>query len=459
MKKVDVLVIGAGTAGVNAARQALRMGAEKVLVVHKPGFLNTCVQAGCMPSKSMLAGAEHGLSFARVLNDRDEHIDRLMRALTTGLATEKFEIVEGDASFLNPHSVRITTESDSIECQAKTIVIATGSRPFLPPIHGIDSLGKLLLTSDDVVAKSGQCHTIPRRLLVLGGGAIGLELATVFHRVGSEILLIKRGRLLSSFDPEFGEERLRAANAEKGFSIRIGAAVRDLRREGDEVVALLEHDGKSHEKRFDAFLAATGRVPNTDSLALEKAGVMSDQGRVTHDEYLRTSIKHIFIAGDVTDHDQILHYAADMGKVAGHNAVVTKNLRRVDYARLKLVISFDACPSAIIGLSEQEARERGIDVLTATRRFDSIGRGILERMRFGMWKLVADRNSGKILGSQILGPKNADDLIQVLSPILYNGNTYGDMLRMTWYHPTLAEILKSLANDLCGQDNTFCPGM
>jgi len=454
----DVIVIGAGTAGINAARQAKRAGAEKVLAIHEPHLLNTCVEAGCMPSKSILAGASKGLSLERIQDERDGHIERLLVAMRTGLQEEKFQVIEGHASFADSHSLVVKNGTQTKTCQAKNFVIATGSVPFVPPISGLDSLGELAIVSDDIVAQKGR-YTRPNRICILGGGPIGLELATFFHRIGSEVVVIDMGGILSIFDLEFAEERLRAAEATDGFSILAPAVVRSVRREENEVICEIEQSEKIYDERFDALLIATGRAPNTSRLSLENTGVKLERGRITHDEYLKTSEDHIFVAGDVTGHHQILHVAAEMGKIAGYNAATEGSLRRVDYDRFMMAVSFDALPSALIGITEQEARKRNIDVTTATRRFDSIGLGILKRERFGMWKLVADRNSGKIIGSQVMGPECAGELMQILVPIIHNGNTYGDILSMPWYHPTFGEIVKSLANDMCGKDSTFCPGM
>lgn len=459
VKEVDVLVIGAGTAGVNAARQAVRGGAKNVVVIHKPDLINTCVELGCMPSKSILAGADMKLTPKQVSEDRDEHIKRLSQALTVGFESEEFELIEGHASFTSKNSIIVKSGTSETTYQAESFVIATGSTPFIPPIPGIDELDGKLLTSDDVVAKGATITEIPERLLVLGGGPIGLELATFFYKMGSHVTVVEKGRLLTIFDVEFSEERVKAAESINGFDIIIPAVVHKVEERNNSVVCTIEHNDYSYEETVDALLIATGRQPNTNGLNLEKAGVEVERGRIVHDDYLKTTQPNIFVAGDVTGHHQILHYAAEMGKVAGYNAANKTNPRRVPYDKFMMAVSFDMFPSALIGMTEQEARNRGIDVLTAIRRFDSIGLGILKREEFGMWKLVADRNSMKVIGSQVLGPASAGELMQILVPIIHNGNTYGQILSMPWYHPTFSEIVKSLANDLCHEDSTFCPGM
>lgn len=444
---VDVIVIGAGTAGSNAARSAVEAGATKVIMVHPPELVNTCVEEGCMPSKSVLAGAHQGEPLATVLGTRNAHIDRLLGALLSDFETEKFEILVGSARFLDSKTVTVTTSAAEKHLAANSIIIATGSTPFVPPIEGLDTIGDRMLLSHHVVAKRAVFTSVPKRLLTIGGGPIGLELSTFFHDMGTVVDLFERNTSLSAFDPEFGEERVRASKDNASFTIHTHASLQKVRLEGDHVHCTIEQDGDVREEHYDAVLIATGRRPNIASLNLEAAGVeLDERGKIMHDlATLQTSVPHILVAGDVTGHHQILHYAAEMGKVAGHNAVHQAALKTIDYDKHALAISFDQFPSAYIGLTQKEAEKRGIEVITASRYFNSIGLGILKRQEYGLWKLVAEKSSGKIIGSQIMGPDSAGELIQILVPIMHNNNTYDDILNMTWYHPTYAEILKSLA--------------
>jgi len=456
----NVLVIGSGTAGSNAARAASKAGAEKVTLIQPRDLINTCVEEGCMPSKSILAGAHQHFPLADVLSIRDAHIDRLKKALTDGFESEAFDIVLGIAEFVDNNTVKVIDGTATQTYTAESIVIAVGSHPFVPPIPGLDTLGDKMMVSDDVVAKKAHFTEVPKKILTIGGGPIGLELSTFFHDMGSEVQVLQRDKALGLFDPEFGDERVRASFDASSFPIYLSANLLKATRTDTGVRCIIEKDGETHEELFDAVLVATGRRSNAETLKLENTDIALDEREaVVHDEHMQTSVKNIFIAGDVTGHHQILHFAAEMGKVAGHNAAAPETPVAMDYDKLMLAVSFDQFPSALIGLTESEATKRGMQVVSATKQFNSIGLGILKRQEYGMWKVVADATTGEIIGSQILGPDSAGELIQVLVPILANHNTYEDILDMTWYHPTYAEIIKSLARELSHKRNSLKPGM
>ena len=456
---VTVLVLGSGTAGSNAARAAAKAGAEKVILVQPRELINTCIEEGCMPSKSILAGAHHGEKLTDVLTTRDIHIDRLKKALTDGLATEAFEIISGTAEFVDNTTVTVTDGESVQTYTAQSIIIATGSQPFVPPIPGLDTLGDKMMISDDVVAKKAHFDEVPKKILTIGGGPIGLELSTFFHDMGSEVHVFQRDKALGLFDPEFGEERVRASFDTTSFPIYLQSNLVKAELSGERVLCTVEKAGETTEELFDAVLVATGRRANLDSLSLERTNiVLNERGGIDCDNTMQTSVPNIYIAGDVIGHHQILHFAAEMGKVAGHNAAGGERMT-IDYDKLMLAVSFDQFPSALIGLTEKEAVTRGMDVVTATKEFNGIGLGILKRQEFGLWKVVAEADSGKIIGSQILGPDSSGELIQILVPILANENTYDDILNMTWYHPTYGEIIKSIARELAHKKQSLKAGM
>ncbi len=446
-KEIDVLVIGGGTAGSNSARAAVAAGAKTVVMVHHKHLTNTCVEEGCMPSKSLLAGAHAGESLAEISETKNAHVARLLTSLTDSFASEGFSVMHGEAQFVDDHTVTVRGEAE-VSYVAKSIVIAAGSKPFVPPIPGLEVDHTQIMISDDIVSGSVRLANTPKRVLTIGGGPIGLELSTVFHDLGSDVTVLQRGPALSLFDPEFGVERVRASVDPKNFPIRIDAELKKVEKTDTTLTCTIETAGETTVETFDLVLVATGRAPQTKNLALENTTIALDErNRIVHDDTMQTSVSHIYVAGDVTGHHQILHFAAEMGKVAGHNAAGSE-VKEMDYDRHMLAVSFDQYPSAMIGLTETEANKRGLEVVSAVRHFNSIGLGILKRQEYGLWKVVAEKNTGRILGSQILGPDSSGELIQVLVPIIHNRNTAQDVLDMTWYHPTYAEIVKSIAKDL-----------
>ena len=450
MEKASVVILGGGTAATNAARSARAAGAERVIVVHPPELINTCVEEGCMPSKSILAGAHKGENMQTVMETRDAHITRLRKALLGGFEADGLEILHGRGRVTGPSEVTVATETDDVVIEAKAIIIATGSHSFVPPIPGLDASDPRIMISDEVVSIKHTIKETPERVLVIGAGPIGLELSTFFHDMGSHVDVLQRGPLLRAMDPEFGEERLRASKDESSFPIHCHSKLTKVVHEYDHLrCTIVQNDTKEREELYDTVLVATGRRPNTADLGLEAVGVKFDErGSIIHGDDMRTSVEHIFVAGDVTGHHQILHYAAEMGKVAGHNAAFPTEPRTIDYPRHMLAVSFDQFPSAQIGMTETEANEQGIETTSSIRNFNEIGLGILKRQEYGLWKLVAEKSTGKIIGAQVLGPDSAGELVQLTVPILANQNTAADIMNMTWYHPTYAEILLSLAREI-----------
>lgn len=413
-----------------------------------------------MPSKSILAGSHAGESLETIEGTRNEHIVRLRNALTGDFSESELSISEGIVTFISPYEVVVKNGAQETFYQAEKIIIASGSEPFVPPIPGVDVSHERVLVSDDVVSEKAHFSATPQSVLVVGAGPIGLELATFFYELGTHVDVFNRTTsVLPAMDPEFGVERLRASQDKHSFPIHRSANLLDVKPHTSGVTCNVEIAGEVSEREYDYVLIATGRRPRVNELNLEVAGVARDErDGIVHDATMRTSVPHIYVAGDVTGHHQILHFAAAMGKVAGRNAVTGGN-EVVDYDRHMLAVSFDQYPSALIGLTETEAKARGIEVATATKHFNSIGLGILKRQEYGLWKLVVEVQTGKVLGAQVLGPSVAGELVQILVPIIHNGNTVADILAMTWYHPTYAEILYSLARDICKQEGVYCPGV
>lgn len=448
-----MLIIGSGTAATNAAKTAVASGAKRVVLVQKPELINTCVEEGCMPSKSVLAGAHQGETMEAVMDTKDAHIERLLTALTDGITAGGYEVVPGEASFVSEYKVLVRHEGYETLYTAERIIIATGSVPFVPPIPGLDTLGDRLWLSDDLVAKESAVRDVPKRVLTIGAGPIGLELSTFLHDMGTEVIVLNRSdRLLPAMDEEFGAERVRGAEQSGSFTIALNASLREAKRIDGGVECRYDLDGEERTELFDYVLVATGRKPNLDSLNLDAVDIArTERGGIEHDDTLKTSLDHVYVAGDVTGHHQILHFAAEMGKRAAANALHPAAAEPFTYDDFMLAVSFDEFPSGLIGLTEAEATKRGLSVVTATRYFNSIGLGILKRQEIGLWKLVAEATTGRIVGAQVLGPASAGELLQLLVPVLANQNTAADIVAMTWYHPTYAEILHSLARDIAGQ--------
>lgn len=452
--QTDVLVLGGGTAGSAAVRTIKQTKPETLIVqVYLPELKNTCVEAGCMPSKSILAGAKFGEPLTTIRKTKNAHIDRLRQALIDH-SDDTTTVLTGTIAWLDNHTVEVATTEGVYSVQATKIILATGSKPFIPPIPGLDSTHPMIWTSDDIVTKADTIEKVPERLLVIGAGPIGLELATFFNRLGSDVKILQRGPLLSSYDPEVANERLRMSHEVPGaVPIHCHSKLQAVTATDDRLRCTISYDGHEEVTDFDAILVATGRRANTSDMAIEQAGIELDEGGAPmHNQYLQSTVPHIYVAGDVTGHHQILHYATHMGTIAGHNAVNDER-RPVDFAAISFAVSFDEFPSAQVGFTENTARQAGYEPCVATRYFSEIGIGILKRHTHGLWKLVADRHTGEILGTQIIGPEVTPELAHLIAMARHNKNTAADLVKMTWYHPTYSEILLSLARDILNQQS------
>ena len=469
----DVIVLGAGTAGINAAHAAARADA-RVLLINDGPPVTACASKNCMPSKALLA-ATHVAHMARnaapfgvfvpspVIADFTSMVAQVKTQvrLFTGSVEDgvKQAVAQGRYDFINGRAC--FTPDGALAVNGRTLtaqryVIATGSRPITPPIAGLTEVP--YITSDDVL----ELEAAPSSLIIVGAGPVGLELAEVFARLSTEVLLVERSQLLDDFDPEFSAEFTRYFEAEPSLSLHTHAEVVQVRpgRQGSGITCVLEVDGRRHEHTAEQLLIAVGRAACLDGLGLEHLGLQPEQGRVEVNTAMQTANPRVFLAGDVVG-PQILHIAAEQGRVAGHNAAVGSTEQTVDYAHQDLAIIFTSLTAARTGLTETQARQAEKDLVTASDNPARSGRGVTNKEAFGLWKLVVEAQTGKLLGAQILETE-ADASIHLVKMAMQAGFTVEDLSKMVAYHPTRAERLKGLADQICRRMGapsaaTICP--
>lgn len=446
----DLAVIGAGSAGFSAAITAAEQGASVALIGH--GTIGgTCVNVGCVPSKTMIraAAALHGARAAgrfpglsgeaqvddwrRLIAAKDDLVSTLRQKKYADLLPEYEGIVyvEG-AARLNGTGVIV----DGNTIAAGKTIIATGGRPAVPPIPGIDKVRTL--TSTTLL----ELENPPKSLIVIGGGYIGAELAQMMARMGVAVTVICRSRLLPQVEPEVSEALAAAFRAE-GITLHCGIAYDACREDETGVTVCVMEGGRLIELKAERLLVATGRTPNTETLGLNDAGIKQDaRGAIVVDDRMRTSKPGVYAAGDVTDRDQFVYMAAYGAKLAALNALNGDRLA-YDNSAMPWVVFTDP-QVAGVGLSEAAAMVAGHEVKTSILPLDAVPRALAARDTHGLIKLVADARSDRLLGGQIFAPEGADS-IQTLALALKFGMTTKALAGTLFPYLTTVEGLKLAA--------------
>lgn len=449
----DVAILGGGSAGYAAARTAAGAGLKTVVVEGGEEVGGLCILRGCMPTKALLYAAEvmhlasHpkpwgiragkvGFDFKKVMARKNTLIKEFADFRVQQLNSKHFEFVRANAKFLDAHSIRL---SSGKKLAAKHLVIATGSTVAPAPLPQLDEIG--FLTSDDALA----LKTVPKSLIVLGGGAVACEFAQFFARFGVKVTLIQRSEyILKEFDTDAAAEMEKVFRRE-GIRVFTGTKLLDAKRKGKLKAISFVHGGKTVSVSAEEILFALGRVPNTASLDLEKAGVKTEGGRIVADEFMRTSAPHIYTAGDCTGPHEIVHIAVQQGEIAARN-IAKPNSAKMDY-RLLIFIVFTEPQAAFVGLTEKAAKARGVPFLAASYPFNDHGKSLIMEAKDGFVKLLADPKSGEILGGSCVGPVGGELLHEIVAAMAKR-MTVHELAAMPHYHPTLAEIWTYPAEEL-----------
>ena len=451
----NLVVIGAGSAGLVSAYIAAAVKA-KVTLVEKDRMGGDCLNTGCVPSKALIRSAraladmrraaDYGLRAPRVEFDFAEVMERVQRVIRTVAphdSVERYsalgvECIQGEARITSPWTVEIDGQRT---LTTRAIVIAAGARPLVPPIPGIENTR--VLTSDTL----WELRELPQRLVVLGGGPIGCELAQAFARLGSRVTQVEMlPRLLSREDPEVSE-MVREQFAAEGIDVRTG--YRAVRVEPGRTLVCEPHDGKQQggEARFDfdVLLCALGRVPNTAGYGLEELGIPVTKARtVETNEYLQTLYPNIYACGDVAGPYQFTHTASHQAWYAAVNALFSPLRRyRADYAVIPWA-TFTEPEVARVGLNETEAKEKGIEYEATVYGIDDLDRAIADGTARGMVKVLTPPGGDRILGATIVGEHAADLLIEFVTAMKH-GIGLNQILGTIHIYPTLAEANKYAA--------------
>jgi len=450
-----IAIIGSGSAAFAAAIRAADEGAEVTLIEGGRVIGGTCVNVGCVPSKIMIRSAHiahlqghhafEGIPLNRPPIDRAALV-RQQQARVEELRHTKYEeILEGNphigllrgwARFADPHTLVVTRDDGSEETiTADRILIATGSSPDVPAIPGL--AGVPYWNSTDALF----AEELPEHLAVIGGSVVALELAQAFLRLGSRVTVMARGTLLSREDPAIGEALAGILETE-GARVMLHTQPESVAHDGVSFILAT----KESALRADRLLVATGRRPDTDRLALERAGVETrNNGAIAVDDRMRTSVGHIFAAGDCTDQPQFVYVAAAAGTRAAVN--MTGGDTALDLNTMPAVVFTDP-QVATVGLSLRQAEERGIDAESRTLDLEHLPRALANYDTRGFIRLVAEQGSGRILGCQVLAAEGGE-IIQTAALAIRNDMTVGALADQLFPYLTMVEGLK-----LCAQTFT-----
>jgi dihydrolipoamide dehydrogenase len=456
-EQYDVLVIGAGPGGYPAAIRCAQLGLS-TLIVEKGMWGGTCLNIGCIPSKALITAgktvektrkaSEMGITVTGVSVDMQQMqvwkrgiVGKMTGGVRQLCKGNGAALVEGLATFTGKTAARITpSEGDPYEVSFTHAIIATGSVPIEIPAFPFDE--QRVLSSTGAL----DLDAVPDRIVVIGGGYIGLEMGQMLSKLGASVTVVEMAdQVLPGFDKEIVQVVARTMK-KAGIETLLSARAEGWREEGDGLVVTVSVGGKERELPCDKVLVTVGRRAFTEGLGLEAAGVVHDRGVIKVDEQLRTNVPHIFAVGDVTGNPMLAHRATRQGEVAAEVAA-GKNVA-ADYKTVPAVVFTDP-EIATAGLSEAEAREAGFEVKVGKFPWGANGRALTQQSTDGFVKIIADAQDNQVLGVAIVGP-NASDLISEAA-LAVEMDAFVEDLGLTIHpHPTLGEAVMEAANKVLG---------
>lgn len=452
MDTFDVIVIGAGPGGYVCAFRAAQLGLKVALVEKRATLGGTCLNVGCIPSKALLHSSEqylfakhhaaaHGIKIGSVevdlpalMKKKESVVSKLVGGVAQLAKARKIAVYSGAATFVSTNTISIATSAtESTQISAKNIVIATGSAPVELPFMKFD--GTTVVSSDHAIA----FDAVPKKLVVVGGGAIGLELGSVWARLGADVTVVEfLPKIAATYDDDIVRNFTRLLQ-KQGLKIETGAKVVELKRNGKEAILVAEREGQKLEFPADKVLVSVGRRPFTDALGLEKAGVQLDEKkRVKVDDHLRTNVPGVWAIGDVVAGPMLAHKAEEDG-VAVAEWIAGKH-GHVNWDLVPAII-YTEPEVASVGLGEDGAKAKGLAVNIGKFNFAANGRALSADAADGFVKIIADAKTDKILGAQILG-RGAGELISEIVTHMEYGGSAEDLGRTIHAHPTLSEAVK-----------------
>jgi dihydrolipoamide dehydrogenase len=453
MEQFDLVVIGSGPGGYIAAIRAAQLKMKVAIIERYPTLGGTCLNVGCIPSKAWLDSSEryhetlhshslHGIEVGEVkldVNKMSARVAKVVEGITGGVSflmkKNKITVFHGHGSFKDKNTITIASEKGNQEIFGKNIIIATGSKPSSLP--GVEIDKERIITSTEALKLS----EVPKHMVVIGGGVIGLELGSVFRRLGSKVSVVEYAdSCIASMDTDMGKE-LQKVLKKDGMEFFLGHGVTAVSRKKNEITVKAKNktSGEEIELKGDYCLVAVGRKPFTDKLSLENAGLSVDErGRIPVNDHLQTSVSHIYAIGDVIKGAMLAHKAEEEGVFVAEFMAGQKP--HINYNLIPGVV-YTWPEVAGVGFTEQDLKQQGIAYKVGKFPFLALGRAKASNESNGVIKVLADKNTDEILGVHMIGPRTADMIAEAVVAMEFRASAE-DIGRISHAHPTYSEGLK-----------------
>ena len=457
MEKFDVTVIGSGPGGYVAAIRCAQLGFKTALIERYSTLGGTCLNVGCIPSKALLDSSEHyhnathtfathgidvkdvKVNLAQMIKRKSEVVKQTCDGINFLMKKNKITVFNGHGSFTSKNTISIKNEKDETIIETVNTIIATGSKPLSLPSITIDK--KRIITSTEAL----DLKEVPKHLILVGGGVIGLELGSVYARLGSKVSVLEYADgIIPTMDKALGKE-LQKSLSKIGIAFYLNHKVTGAKTSAKEVTVTAENkEGQGVEFKGDYCLVALGRKPYTDHLGLEKAGVKLDaKGKVEIDEHLQTNVAGIYAIGDVVRGAMLAHKAEEEGTFVAE--VIAGQKPHINYNLIPGVV-YTWPEVASVGYTEEQLKEKGIKYKAGNFPFKASGRARASMDTDGFVKVLADATTDEILGVHMIGPRTADMIAEAVVAMEFRASAE-DVSRMSHAHPTFTESFKEACLD------------
>ncbi|MES2287041.1 MAG: dihydrolipoyl dehydrogenase [Bacteroidota bacterium] len=462
MEKFDVTIIGSGPGGYVAAIRCAQLGMKTAIIERYNTLGGTCLNVGCIPSKALLDSSEHyynaahsftehgieikdlKVNFKQMIKRKGDVVKQTSEGINFLMKKNKITVFNGHGAFVNKNTIEIAgADGKKTQIESAKTIIATGSKPTSLP--GIEIDKKRIISSTEAL----ELTEIPKHMVIIGGGVIGLELGSVYARLGAKISVLEfTGGIISTMDTALGKELLKSLK-KLGFEFYLNHKVTGVTAKGKEVTITADNTkGEKVELKGDYCLVSVGRKPYTDNLGLDKAGVKIDnRGKIETDDHLQTNVQGIYAIGDVIKGPMLAHKAEDEGTFVAE--IIAGQKPHIDYNLIPGVV-YTWPEVAAVGFTEEQLKEQGKKYKVGIFPFKASGRARASMDTDGFVKVLADEVTDEILGVHIIGPRAADMIAEAVVAMEYRASAE-DISRMSHAHPTYTEAFKEACLDATGK--------